>query len=125
MNHNTDNDNLIHPHLLPFRLYVTVLVILLTLTFITVAVSRFDFGMWNIVVAMLIASIKAGVVALFFMHLKYENPLTWMYVGIPLIILALLLLGIFIDNPYRLSAHGPGYESGAAYNPAEKAEAHH
>ena len=48
---------------------------LLALTLITVSVSYFNFGIFNIVVAMGIASVKAALVCLFFMHLKYDNRL--------------------------------------------------
>lgn len=88
-------------HIIPIRIYLTVLALLLVLTVVTVAVSRVDFGPWNLVVAMLIASIKAGAVALFFMHLKYENPLVWLYVLIPVLLLGLMLGGVFLDNPTR------------------------
>lgn len=53
--------------------YRNVLASLLVLTIITVWVSYFDFGIFNIVVAMAVASVKATLVALFFMHLKYDN----------------------------------------------------
>lgn len=88
-------------HIQPFSLYVKILGALLVLTAITVAVSYVDFGNMNLVVAMVIASIKALLVALFFMHLKYESPITWLYAAVPLFLLALLLGGVFIDNPMR------------------------
>ncbi|RMD87182.1 MAG: cytochrome-c oxidase [Candidatus Dadabacteria bacterium] len=88
-------------HILPFRVYFSVLLALLALTIITVAVSRVDLGTWNIVVALLIASAKALLVALFFMHLKYEDKLTWFYAFIPVFLLILLISGVFIDNPFR------------------------
>jgi cytochrome c oxidase subunit 4 len=44
---------------------------LLALTAITVALSQVDFGRVNIVVALGIATLKASLVAAFFMHLKY------------------------------------------------------
>ena len=91
-------------HVLPFSIYVTVLVALLALTVITVAVSRIDFGPGNFIVAMLVASIKALLVALFFMHLKYENPATWLYAFFPILLIGFFLGGIFIDNPFRIDA---------------------
>lgn len=107
-------------HMLPFKTYLTVFISLLFLTFITVAVTRLDLGWLNIVVAMGVASLKAGLVALFFMHLRYENPLTWAYVAFPLILLAILLGSIFTDTPYRFE---PGMrDSVTAEQP--KAEAH-
>ena len=74
---------------------------LLVLTVVTVGVAQFDFGNWNIIVAMFVASIKAALVAMFFMHLKYEDPFTWIYAVIPLFLLFLLIGGVFIDNPFR------------------------
>ncbi len=55
------------------KAYMLVWLALLVLTAITVYVSYFDFGEWNIFVAMLVATIKAALVCLFFMHLKYDN----------------------------------------------------
>jgi cytochrome c oxidase subunit 4 len=46
---------------------------LLALTAITVTSSRVDLGAWNVVLALAIACTKAALVALFFMHLKYEG----------------------------------------------------
>jgi cytochrome c oxidase subunit 4 len=121
-----------HPHLIPFQLYVTVLVTLLILTVITVAVSRVDFGNWNIVVAMLIASVKAGTVGLFFMHLKYENPLIWLYVVFPIVLVGIMLGGLFIDNPNRTdpkiyipAAAGAAAGHGAEGGHAAEGGAHH
>ncbi|MBN8548163.1 MAG: cytochrome C oxidase subunit IV family protein [Deltaproteobacteria bacterium] len=88
-------------HIVPMRIYVTVFVTLVVLTFVTVWISRHDFGTLNIVVAMLVASVKAMLVALFFMHLKYEKPTTWLYAFFPILLLGFLLAGVFIDNPYR------------------------
>ena len=96
---NGDNHDL--GHIVPFKTYCTILGALLVLTVITVLAAQFDFGNFNLVVAMAIASVKALLVAMFFMHLKYENPLTWFYAAVPLIILALLMGGVFLDNPLR------------------------
>ena len=94
-------------HVVPFRTYVTVFLSLLFFTFVTVLVSRFDFGAFNMVVSMVVASIKATLVALFFMHLKYENKFTIAYALFPLILLAILLGGVFVDNPFRPGVNGP------------------
>jgi len=101
MSHSDDDSHGELGHIVPFRYYVIVLVLLVVLTVITVGVARLDFGNWNIVVAMLIASVKATLVALFFMHLKYESPLTWGYAIFPIILLLALIGGLFIDNPFR------------------------
>lgn len=84
-------------HILPLAVYRNTLACLLALTFLTVAVSRFNFGSWNIVVALLVASIKAVLVALFFMHLRYEKKLIVFFAIYPLILLALLIGGTLKD----------------------------
>jgi len=87
----------------PFKTYLSVFIALVFLTIVTVAVAQVHFGaVWiNVMVAMLIASVKAGLVALVFMHLKYENPVTWLYVLFPILLLFIMIGGVFIDNPFR------------------------
>ena len=95
-------------HILPKSLYYKVFWALMVLTVVTVVLSKpatgLDFGALGIAIAMVIASVKAALVALFFMHLRYENPLTWLYAFFPLFLLARLIGGVFIDNPLRLGA---------------------
>src|SRR4051812_17838023 len=62
-------------HIVPFGTYVKVICLLMFLTVVTVAAAQVNFGAWNTVIAMLIASIKAGFVLSIFMHLKYDNKL--------------------------------------------------
>ena len=62
-------------HVLPFSIYAKVLSALLVLTVLTVAVAQMDFGFFNVLIAMGIATVKAVLVLLFFMHLKYDNKL--------------------------------------------------
>ncbi len=79
------------PHVLPLKLYVGIWVGLMILTAITVAVSRFDFGLWNTVIALLVATIKGTLVAMFFMHLRYDNKF-----NVIVFLSGLLFLSIFI-----------------------------
>lgn len=62
-------------HIIPFKTYATILGILLVFTVITVAVAQVDFGAANAFIAMLIASFKAALVLLYFMHLKYDDKI--------------------------------------------------
>ena len=64
-----------HIHILPLGLYLKVAAALFVLTGTTVWVSYYHFGAFNLLVAMLIAVTKATLVALFFMHLKYDNKM--------------------------------------------------
>jgi cytochrome c oxidase subunit 4 len=90
-------------HILPLKVYLGVFAALVVLTVVTVQASYIDTGpAMHLTIAMVIASVKAGLVAMFFMHLKYEQKITWLYAGFPLILLAILIGGLFIDNPYRI-----------------------
>ena len=66
------HDNHEH-HVLADNTAMKVLLTLLFLTIITVAVSRVDLGALNFTVALLIAIVKATVVGLWFMGLKYDK----------------------------------------------------
>jgi cytochrome c oxidase subunit 4 len=61
-------------HVTPVQLLAVILGILLVLTVITVAVTKVDLGgQWNLVVAMVIATIKASLVVSYFMHLRWDR----------------------------------------------------
>ena len=80
-----------------YRNYILVWVALLLLTFVTWRVSFVPLGLMNVTVAMLIASLKASLVALFFMHLRYENKLVWAFALFPLGFLSLIIFGTLVD----------------------------
>jgi cytochrome c oxidase subunit 4 len=76
------DDGEVHAHVAPWQLYVGVLVALLFLTFLTVSAARVNidgfFGSprantLNLMAAILIAALKAGIVAAFFMHLRHDK----------------------------------------------------
>jgi len=63
--------------IVPVRHYYLIFLTLMVCTAITVAVAFVDLGPLNAVVAMTIAVLKATLVVLFFMHVKYSTRLTW------------------------------------------------
>jgi cytochrome c oxidase subunit IV len=64
-------------HIVPTRIYYTIFAILMVFTAITVGVAFLDLGPLNTIVALSIAVLKAVLVVLFFMHVKYSTRLTW------------------------------------------------
>src|SRR5262249_24357754 len=86
-----------HDHVVPIGTYVLVFLARMVGTGLTVAASYWDLGAWNTPVAMLIAVTKAGLVVLFFMHLKYSPKLYWVWVGAAIFFLAHLILGTGAD----------------------------
>ena len=79
-------------HVVPRKVYYAVFVALLVLTAITTAVAFVDLGPWNTVVALGIAFLKATLVALFFMHVKYSPRLTQVVVAGGIFWLAILIV---------------------------------
>ena len=65
-----------YTHVVPASLYVGIWAALMIGTLITVLASFAELGAFNIVVALLIATIKGTLVVLFFMHLRYSPKLT-------------------------------------------------
>jgi cytochrome c oxidase subunit 4 len=63
-------------HVSSKRLFVTIFVTLIVLTAVTVLIARQDFGSLNTPIALAIAGVKATLVILFFMGVKYNTPLT-------------------------------------------------
>jgi cytochrome c oxidase subunit IV len=68
-------------HVISIKHYVGVWAALIALTAATVWVATFDLGPMNVIVALTIACIKALLVILFFMHVRYSTKLTWVYVA--------------------------------------------
>lgn len=71
--HHDSNEHKPHDHILSNKMGLRVLIALLVLTFVTVVASRIDFGAFNFPIAMLIATVKALMVVLIFMGLKYDD----------------------------------------------------
>ncbi len=61
-------------HVVELKTNITTLLALIGLTIVTVLTAKFvDLGEYNLHLAMFIASVKAGVVLAWFMHLKYDG----------------------------------------------------
>jgi len=81
-------------HILPSKLYFIIWITLLCLTVITAAVSFVDLGPLNTIVALVIATFKAVLVVLFFMHVKYTSEKLTKMVVMAAVFWLLLLLGL-------------------------------
>ena len=83
------------------KIYIAVLMALLFLTVVTVGASYIDLGPANIVVALLIATTKASLVGLFFMHLLHDKPINGMVLVAGFMFLGLLLSFCLLDIDNR------------------------
>lgn len=90
-------------------MYLAIITTLLTLTGITVFAAFVDLGKFNIVVALLIATIKATLVVLIFMHAKYAPERTKLVIIAGIFWLALLLFMTLSDYASRVDYRGVRY----------------
>ena len=89
-------------HLIPLEIYMKIFAALIALTVITVLASRFDFGMMNTIVAFAIATVKAGLVLAFFMHLKYDNMMNRVIIFSGLFFVIVLYFFCVLDEGTRI-----------------------
>ena len=72
------------------------------LTVITVAASEVNFGEMNLIVALVIAVIKASLVVLFFMHLIWDKPFNAIvFVGCMIFVSLFISLALLDSNQYK------------------------
>ena len=62
-------------HVVPRKVYYVIFGTLMVLTGVTVAAAYVDLGPMNVVVAIVIACVKALIVVLYFMHVKFSTRL--------------------------------------------------
>ena len=102
-------------HVIPAGVLLGVFAALIALTVATVAVTWVDLGALNLFVALGIATVKAALVALYFMHLRYDSPFNALLFVAGLAFVALFLGFTLMDaiayqpdiEMYREATGGP------------------
>ena len=84
-NHNNNHEE--NHHIVSYAANIRVWVVLLILTWLTITVAYMDFGNLAVAMALLIATVKAGIVLAYYMHLKFDSKI--------LTILLLVTMGVF------------------------------
>jgi len=85
-------------HIVPVRVYVSIFLALIVGTTLTVWAAFQDFpGPLNVIVAMTIAVVKATLVVLYFMHVRYSARLIWVIVASALFWMGILFALTFSD----------------------------
>ena len=96
-------------HPMPIWMLLTVFVTLLLLTVATVYQSSFDLGNIEVWLSLAIATVKAGLVIAFFMHLLWDKPLNMIIILSSLIFVSLFLGFTMMD--------AQGYRENLIMNP--------
>jgi cytochrome c oxidase subunit 4 len=91
----------VHGHVIPYRTFVRVWLLLLLLTAILVLTSKLFHQALSVPAMLILTPIKAGLVFFYFMHLKYEKPFLKALVFMTLGLLVMVIGVLFSDLFYR------------------------
>jgi cytochrome c oxidase subunit 4 len=103
MEHDNESRHLpgdpVEHHIVPFKFNIGIWVGLIVLTVMTVLVSVMGVNLvaFSVVTALIIASAKALVVANYFMHLKYDNPVLKILFGITMLLFLVFVILTAVD----------------------------
>jgi len=78
-------------HIIPVRTNLIIFACLMALLLATVGVAYFDLGDFNLIAALTIATTKAVLIILYFMHVRYSPKIVWLYSGVAFFWLLILI----------------------------------
>ena len=88
-------------HIVPYRVYVIVLVALVALTLLSIGITDIELGKYTVAGALIFAVVKSFLVLTYFMHLKYDKLYIKLMVGFVFAILIVTIIVTFLDYLYR------------------------
>jgi cytochrome c oxidase subunit 4 len=95
-------------HIVPPKIYVGIFLSLMVLTAATVAAAYVNLGPFNIVIALAIASLKATLVVLYFMHARYSPKRTQLVIICAVFLRAIMLaltLSDYVTRDHDVAAN--------------------
>ncbi|MCC7479726.1 cytochrome C oxidase subunit IV family protein [bacterium] len=98
-------------HVVSLPLLTVVFLTLVFLTGVTYWVTFFDFGSLNLVIALLVALVKASLVVLYFMHMRWDRPMIPVVFIVSLTAVVLFIAFALIDTttykPEQIKGYAP------------------
>ncbi|MGK9477193.1 cytochrome C oxidase subunit IV family protein [Melioribacter sp. OK-6-Me] len=88
-------------HIIGYNTYILVWISLLALTTITVSIAGIHLGDYTLLIAMFIAAIKSTLVINIFMHIKFDEPIFKVFLGLSGFTLLVIFVLTFFDFIYR------------------------
>jgi cytochrome c oxidase subunit 4 len=90
----------VHAHVSSAKLYIGVFLALIALTLVTVGLASIHLGAANLAIAIIVASMKAALVCVFFMHLSHDNRFHAL-----VLIATTLFIGVFFAYTSNDTSH--------------------
>ena len=88
-------------HVVPYRVYIFVLLALITLTLASIEITSIELGAYAVAGALIFACIKSFLVLTYFMHLKYDKRYIRIMVVFVFAIFVVVLVVTMLDYIYR------------------------
>ena len=88
-------------HVVPYRVYIFVLLALITLTLASIEITSIELGAYAVAGALIFAIIKSFLVLTYFMHLKYDKRYIRIMVAFVFAIFVVVLVVTMLDYIYR------------------------
>jgi cytochrome c oxidase subunit IV len=88
-------------HIVPYRVYIIVLLALVALTFASIGITSIEMGKFTVTAALVFACIKTYLVLTYFMHLKYDKKYIVAMVAFVFILFFVVIVITFLDYLYR------------------------
>ncbi|MBA4405960.1 cytochrome-c oxidase [bacterium] len=88
-------------HHIGYGTYTLVWLALLAFTTITVTIAGVSLGRYTLFIALTIAAIKSALVINIFMHIKFDEPIFKVFIGISGATLLVIFVLTFVDFLYR------------------------
>jgi cytochrome c oxidase subunit IV len=104
-------------HPIPLWILFAVFGALVVLTLITVWQSNFDFGSYDVAIVMIIATVKALLVALFFMHLAFDKPFNFVVFFSSFVFVGLFVIFTLSDSRMTSDSFEPVQDEVVAVQP--------
>jgi len=88
-------------YIVSYLSHTWIWVALLILTFLTVASVTVDLKNFVVFAALLIATIKASLVVIYFMHLKFDSKILSFMLGLVMLVFVAFIVLTFVDYSFR------------------------
>jgi cytochrome c oxidase subunit 4 len=88
-------------HITSYKTYLMVLAVLIVITLLSVAITQIELSRWASAAALLLAGIKSTFVLMIFMHLKYDQRMFRVMVGLILALVIVVIIFTMLDFLFR------------------------
>ena len=88
-------------HIVSYRTYGLVLLLLLVFTFTSVAITQIELSKWSTAMALVLAGTKSAFVLAVFMHLKFDQRIYKVMASLIFLLLIVVIVITFLDYLYR------------------------